>query len=172
MGRKITSPVWAAHARALRRRGASAVKVLIVDDEPAILSFVERVLQEAGYATVTASDGEQALAIWSVAGPFSLLLTDFAMPRMNGDELVRRIRLRAPDLKVLYLTGFSDQLFDAKTHMWEGEAFLEKPPSINGLLEAVSMALFGRLLPEPVERLSLLRRWQSFVDVRDTAADR
>ena len=54
--------------------------------------------------------------------------------------------------------------------MWEGEAFLEKPPSINGLREAVSMALFGRLAPEARER-TFLHRLQSVVDTRYEAAD-
>ena len=174
MGRETGKAIWAvrSHASALRRQSASAPKVLIVDDEPAIVRFVERVLTDAGYATVTATDPEQALAIWAVAGPFSLLLTDVVMPRMTGDELARRIRLRAPDLKVLYLTGYSDQLFASKIGMWEGEAFLDKPPSINGLLEAVSMVLYGRLKPEFKEgRRTLFQRLQAVIEVRDKAAD-
>jgi CheY-like chemotaxis protein len=154
-----------------RKGAAPPHKILIVDDEPTIVEFVDRVLQDAGYATVTATDAGQALALWAVAGPFSLLLTDVVMPQMTGDELARRIRQHAPDLKVLYLTGFSDRLFASKNTMWEGEAFLDKPPSINGLREAVSMALFGRLVPEARGR-TFLHRLQSVVDPRYEAADR
>ncbi|PYQ82254.1 MAG: hypothetical protein DMG03_18110, partial [Acidobacteria bacterium] len=54
-----------------------------------------------------------------------------------------RLRQREPDLKVLYLTGFADQLFTERGALWRDEAFLEKPCTVNGLLEAVSMILSG-----------------------------
>jgi FixJ family two-component response regulator len=53
------------------------------------------------------------------------------------------VRLLHPDLSVLYLTGFADRLFTARATLWENEAFVEKPVSIDGLREAVSLALFG-----------------------------
>jgi CheY-like chemotaxis protein len=114
-----------------------------VDDEPGIREFVERTLQLAGHETVVAADGPKALALAEAGAPFDLLLTDMRMPGMTGDELARRIRQRQPELKVLYLTGFSDQLFNEKGSMWEGEAFLDKPVSSTGLLQAVSLLLFG-----------------------------
>jgi two-component system, cell cycle sensor histidine kinase and response regulator CckA len=77
-----------------------------------------------------------------------VLVTDLMMPGMSGDELARRLRQREPRLKVLYLTGFSDHLFKEKSTLWADEAFLEKPCSVNGLLEAVSLLLSGRLPPQ------------------------
>jgi DNA-binding NarL/FixJ family response regulator len=75
------------------------------------------------------------------------------MPQMGGDELARRMRSREPDLKVLYLTGFSDALFKEKTVLWQDEAYLDKPCSVKGLLEAVSLLLNGRLeFPNNVKR--------------------
>ena len=158
------------HASALHTHATPQPKVLVVDDEPAVLKFVERVLRDAGYATAGATGGEQAIAMWEASGPFALLVTDVVMPQMTGDELARRIRLRSPDLKVLYLTGYSDRLFASKNTMWEDEAFLDKPPSVLGLLEAVSLILFGRLVPETIDRHSLLRRVQSAMQ-RDKAAN-
>ena len=71
------------------------------------------------------------------------------MPQMTGDELARRIRVSAPGIKVLYLTGFSDRLFKEKVTLWADEAFLDKPCSVKGLLQAVSLLLFGRFeLPQ------------------------
>jgi YesN/AraC family two-component response regulator len=67
------------------------------------------------------------------------------MPEMTGDELARRMRMRQPDVRVLYLTGFNEQLFADKRVLWEGEAYLDKPTTIEGLLEAVSLLLHGRL---------------------------
>ena len=129
-------------------------RILVVDDEPSVRSFVERVLREGGYDTALAADGVEALAALETQGPFDLLLTDQVMPRMNGDELARRVRLISPEIKVLYLTGFSDSLFRAKTTLWTDEAFLDKPCSIDELVEAVSLLLFGCAVPpEPAGRL-------------------
>lgn len=118
-------------------------RILIVDDEDAIRSFVDRVLRDAGYETCVAVDGASALRLLEAGGSFDLLLTDLYMPEMPGDELARRVRLLHPDLSVLYLTGFADRLFTSRATLWENEAFVEKPISMNGLREAVSLALFG-----------------------------
>jgi hypothetical protein len=71
------------------------------------------------------------------------LLADLMMPGMPGDEMARQLRHREPDLKILYFTGYSDRLFSERAVLWENEAFLEKPVTANGLLEAVSLMLFG-----------------------------
>jgi CheY-like chemotaxis protein len=125
-------------------------RVLIVDDELEIRMFVERVLRKAGYATTTASDGPAALEAAKLER-FDLLVTDLMMPGMAGDELAPRVRAFKRGLKVLYLTGFSDHLFRDKVKLFEGEAFLDKPCSVQGLLEAVSLLLFGRL-ENPLQR--------------------
>lgn len=124
-------------AKEVRRR------ILIVDDEDAIRSFADRVLRDAGYETRVTVDGASALRLVEAGESFDLLLTDLHMPEMAGDELARRVRLLHPDLCVLYVTGFADRLFAARTTLWENEAFVEKPISIDGLREAVSLALFG-----------------------------
>jgi two-component system, cell cycle sensor histidine kinase and response regulator CckA len=118
-------------------------RVLIVDDEEPIRGLVERVLSRAGYETAVAADGVEALRIAEEKGPFDLLLADVVMPGMQGDELGRRLRASDPELKILYLTGYTDQLFTDRTLLWENEAFLEKPITVTGLLEAVSLTLFG-----------------------------
>jgi len=128
------------------------VSVLLVDDEEAVLKFLERALTDAGYATVAAAGGAQAIEIASKAEKIDLLVTDLMMPGMQGDELARRLRSSEPQLKVLYLTGYSDRLFKDKITLWEDEAFLDKPCSVKGLLQAVSLLLFGGL--EPKESVS------------------
>jgi two-component system cell cycle sensor histidine kinase/response regulator CckA len=121
----------------------SGQTILVVDDEEGIRTFVNRVLSEAGYKTSLAVDGPQALEIASTLEPLDLLVTDLMMPQMTGDELARRLRQLRPALKVLYLTGYSDQLFKEKVTLWEDEAYLDKPCSPRGLLEAVSLMLIG-----------------------------
>jgi CheY-like chemotaxis protein len=113
--------------------------ILVVDDEEGIRKFIERVLQSAGYATAVASNGPDALRVAATLPTLDLLVTDVIMPEMSGCEVVRRLRQVHPALKALYVTGFSDRLFDEKVTMRENEAFLEKPCSMNALLEAVSL---------------------------------
>ena len=74
-----------------------------------------------------------------------LLITDEVMPGIAGHELARRLRSANPNLKVLYLTGYSDRLFDAKDRLWDLEAFLDKPFSPEGLRQAVALLVKGRL---------------------------
>ena len=125
-------------------------RVLVVDDEDAVRRFVARALQEAGYETLMADDGPTALAVAEKEASIDILVTDLMMPQMNGDELARRMLVLRPKLKVLYLTGFSEQLFKDKVALWQDEAFLEKPCSVRGLMEAVSLLLFGRVeSPQP-----------------------
>jgi CheY-like chemotaxis protein len=118
-------------------------RVLIVDDEASILRLVDRVLSDSGYETTAAPDAATALELAATREPFDLLLTDLMMPGMRGDELARRLRLRDPELKVLYLTGFADRLFAERQVLWANEAFIDKPVTVTGLREAVSLALFG-----------------------------
>jgi CheY-like chemotaxis protein len=127
----------------MKRTPSRPISVLIVDDEPSVQRFVERVLSEAGYATKVAGDGPEALEVASRMEEFDLVVTDVMMPQMTGDELARRLRAQRPTVKVLYLTGFSDRLFKEKVTLWADEAFLDKPCTVKGLLEAVSLLLFG-----------------------------
>ena len=121
------------------------MSVLIVDDEGSVRQFVDRALREAGYTTTLASDGPEAIKVAATLDPLDILVTDLMMPQMTGDELARRLRQSRQDLKVLYLTGYSDRLFKEKTTLWADEAFLEKPCSVKGLRQAVSLLLFGRV---------------------------
>jgi len=122
------------------------ITALIVDDEESVRKYVERVLQGAGYKTVQAVDGPDAIAVAQKLGTFDVLVTDVMMPEMTGDELARRLRQSESSLKVLYLTGYSDRLFKEKVTLWEDEAFLDKPCSVRGLLEAVSLLVFGQFV--------------------------
>ena len=135
----MTIPVDdAGHARPFR--------VMIIDDESTVRTFAARVLTLAGYAVDTAAGGADALAIVAREGTFDLFVIDVRMPEMEGVEVARQLRARHPNAKVLYFTGYADHLFDEKSVLWENEAFLEKPVSITGLQEAVSLLLFKHTL--------------------------
>ena len=123
--------------------------ILVVDDEEAVLRFVDRVLRDAGYKTVTATSGADAIEAAKKLGPLGALVTDVMMPGMTGDELARTLRQTEPTLKVLYLTGYSDRLFKEKTMLWADEAFLDKPCTVKGLREAVSLLMTGKFEAQP-----------------------
>jgi two-component system cell cycle sensor histidine kinase/response regulator CckA len=135
--------------RSQTNTGQKSLTALIVDDEEPVRRFVERVLNEAGYQTALAGDGPEALEMAQKLGSFDVLVTDVMMPQMSGNELARRLRQNEPGLKVLYLTGYSDQLFKEKATRWVDEAFLDKPCSISALKEAVALLLFGRVDAAP-----------------------
>ncbi len=134
-----------------RWRGRTAVtrqapRVLIVDDDDLFRRFVERVLREDGYETSVARDGEEALALAGNGTPFDLLLTDEMMPCIPGHQLARYMRTRQPNIKVLYVTGYSDRLFSEKQSLWADEAFLDKPCGPAAILEAASLLLSGAIV--------------------------
>jgi two-component system cell cycle sensor histidine kinase/response regulator CckA len=119
--------------------------VLVVDDEEPIRQIERRVLEKGGYRVIEAPDGSQGVAMLKDGRTLDLLIADLDMPALGGEEMVRQIRAARPDLKVLYVTAHIDRLFDVRHTMWEGEAFLDKPFTAQGLLEAVSLLLYGTL---------------------------
>jgi len=130
-------------ARAKQTPPGETIRVLVVDDEEPVRKFVARVLKDAGYDITMAGDGPEAIDASSKMGALDILVTDVMMPMMTGDELARRIRQNETKVKVLYLTGFADRLFKEKTTLWEDEAFLDKPCSVAGLRQAVSLLYYG-----------------------------
>ncbi|MGB7219144.1 MAG: response regulator [Vicinamibacterales bacterium] len=119
--------------------------VLVVDDEDSVVRLASRALRMEGYRVLEASGGIEAIKVLDAGTPIDLLLTDINMPDIKGHEVARRFRLARPDLKVLYLSGFVDVLFAERPILWEDEAFLDKPFTIKGLLEAVSLLTSGHL---------------------------
>jgi len=132
--------------------GPDALRIMVVDDEESIRRYAERVLRAAGYKPVLAADGPEALRLAASIGGVDALVTDLMMPEMDGAELARRLRQEMPDLKVLYLTGYCDRLFQEKSALWAQEAFLEKPCSIKGLEQALSLLVYGQLQPPGLSR--------------------
>src|SRR5262249_54409720 len=97
----------------------------------------------AGYETIVARDGIEALRLAEERAPIDLLLVDLVMPGMRGDELAKLVRQTQPSIQVVYLTGFRSQLFKYRPALWDNEALLEKPTTMKVLLARVSQSLFG-----------------------------
>ena len=120
-------------------------RILVVDDDEMVCSFVARVLRGEGYVVETAPSGRDALDAIASGATFDLVISDVRMPAMSGPQFVEQLRRSEPDIKVLYLTGYNEQLFTERERLWTDESFLEKPCSVKGLCEAVAQALYGVL---------------------------
>jgi CheY-like chemotaxis protein len=124
-------------------------RVLVVDDDPMMMAVLVRILRRENFDLVTALSGPEALEkLETDPEPIDLLITDYAMPAMKGRELADGVRLKYPNLRVLYQTGFSDLLFENRSELEEHAAFLEKPFTARGLREAARLILFGAINPE------------------------
>ena len=122
---------------------ASAVTeavVFVVEDEAAVRKAVMRILSDRGYSLLQAAGPASALDLakmWS--GPIDLLLTDIVMPDLSGDELAHELRKARPELRVVYMTGYSGEL-DA-TELRIAGPVVQKPFTRDSLLAAVEGAL-------------------------------
>src|SRR6266404_9834792 len=94
-----------------------AAHVLLVDDNQNGLSARRSLLEEQGYVVVTATNGEEALEAVS-KGKFDLMVTDFRMPKMNGIELIGRVRALQPQLSVILLSGLAAPVDLDETATW------------------------------------------------------
>ena len=121
-------------------KSSSVKHVLAVDDDTSMLSVVERTLID--YHVSTARDATEAMAILSTRDPIDLLITDYLMPGMTGEELTHHARATRVGLKVLVITGHAHAVEHAEPEWWGTEAHLIKPFRILALREAVD-ALIG-----------------------------
>jgi PAS domain S-box-containing protein len=113
-------------------------RILIVEDETSLRRIAERILQAAGYSTVCAHDGHEALALLaSDAEPVDLLLTDVVMPGMSGHELASRVKTSHPQLKVLFTSGYLHDVFPDPARLAPDVHFLGKPYSPSTLTSKV-----------------------------------
>ena len=101
--------VWKQTLRGWRRR---IMKILIVDDEPDMVTSLSRILAGAGFLVESASDGQAAVEINRVWHPDALIM-DIRMPRLNGIEACLAVQGERPDVPVILMTGFSDALDEA-----------------------------------------------------------
>ena len=133
---------WAPEPFEQRTSGqrAATLRILVVDDEPIVRSWIARLLQEEGYAVEIATDGAQALRIaGETRDDFDLVVTDVRMPQMDGWQLGRRVREQWPGLPVLYISGYDVHQSAPGPH-----AFLRKPFEADDLLRRVAELLRDR----------------------------
>jgi PAS domain S-box-containing protein len=125
-----------------RKRGSETI--LLVEDEEAVRLLVRRELESRGYTVLTpASTGEALLACDRHTGPIHLLLTDVVMPGMLGPEVARRACELRPDMKVLYMSGYTDESIIQRGLLQGNEVFIQKPFSAHALSQKVRDVLDG-----------------------------
>ncbi|WP_052402139.1 hybrid sensor histidine kinase/response regulator [Muricoccus aerilatus] len=132
-----------APARDAGARAGSAGKprVLLADDEPIVRDVLATELEDAGYAVTAAPDGKLALAQLTAAGPFDILVTDLAMPGLDGVAVIREAQRRQPGLPAILLTGYAGDV--ASLALGTGFTLMRKPVVGITLADQIA-ALLGR----------------------------
>jgi PAS domain S-box-containing protein len=112
--------------------------VVLIEDEPTIRVLVTEVLQDGGYRVIAADDGPAGLAILEEEGPVDLLITDVGLPGgLNGRQVADAARVRRPELKVLFITGYAENAAVGNGLMGQGMEVLTKPFQIEELAKRV-----------------------------------
>jgi two-component system, cell cycle sensor histidine kinase and response regulator CckA len=124
-----------------KRTFRGAETVLVAEDEDGVRTVVTEMLRKQGYTVVTAPGGAAAVDIAGKLARVDLLITDVIMPGMNGPELAKNLRTFRKDLRVLYVSGYTDSLFAREGELEPGTAFLHKPFTPNQLASKVREVL-------------------------------
>ena len=120
----------------------SGQTVLIVEDEAIIRSNVRECLQQLGYHVLEAEDGDVALQICDgLPGKVDLVLTDLVMPGMGGHQLASELAQRHPEVRMLFMSGYTEDSAARREILLQGSAFLQKPFSVADLSNAVHQVL-------------------------------
>jgi CheY-like chemotaxis protein len=114
-----------------------AYHILVVDDETSVSDSIRMVLQHHGHTVQTAENGAAAIALLE-PGRFHLVITDYLMHGMNGDELAKTIKLRQPGLPIIMASAYADELKASDKLDGKVDHLLFKPFSIAELNEAIA----------------------------------
>jgi CheY-like chemotaxis protein len=116
--------------------------ILLVEDEEKVRTLIRNNLQSNGYTVLEARHGGEALPICEQhEGPIHLVVTDVVMPQMGGSEMVERLASQHPEMKVLYMSGYTDNVIVHHSVLQPGVAFLQKPFTPNALVRKVREVL-------------------------------
>jgi len=133
--------------------------VLLVEDDAAVRGLARDVLESAGYRLITACDGAEAMALASqYTSRIDLILTDVVMPGLGGRETAEWIERARPDIRTLFMSGYTDDTVIRAGGLAPGASFLQKPFSPDDLLARVRQVLDGMPPTRAVARAAATRR--------------
>jgi CheY-like chemotaxis protein len=115
--------------------------ILVAEDEEAVRNFVVRVLRQAGYRVLHASNGQEALALAEPVPSLDLLFTDMVMPGMSGPELIEKLEAVRPGVRTLLASGYAGEALDLEATGEVPGPYLPKPFTAEALLARVRLAL-------------------------------
>ncbi len=140
-----TAPPEVVRERPTPRSARRRATVLLVEDDDGVRQLTQRVLEEYGFGVLGARSGAEALGLLDVGTPHvDVVVSDVVMPGMSGRELAGRLRLRSPDLPVLFLSGYTgDEVVDSGRENPQ-QAFLQKPYSPDVLVTSIDQLLEAR----------------------------
>jgi len=115
-----------------------SITILIVDDDDLLRESIARALTKHGYAVIEAGDGFQARnAFMEASGKVDLVIMDLVLPGLEGREAANLLLARAPDVRILFTSGYTSQESARLGGVPEGHAFIRKPFDLPQLIEAV-----------------------------------
>jgi len=140
---RVEAEVTAGPGSLLRAEKSTGMEtILLVEDEEAVRRLASRALEAAGYTVLEAGSGAEALDLLeSAGGGISLLLTDVVMPGMGGPELAERVRVIRPELRFLFMSGYTDPGTVDQAALSRAGGFLQKPFTAAALTEKVRTEL-------------------------------
>jgi CheY-like chemotaxis protein len=121
----------------------SGKRILVVDDEPFVCDAVKMMLLFDGHQVETAKSGLDALSLFE-KGKYDLVITDFHMPEMKGDELAASIKARAPEQPVVMITAYAEMLQSSGNPLKGVDFVISKPFMLENLREAIVKVLHGK----------------------------
>ena len=151
------NPAHTHHAETALPHWRATGKALVVDDEDNIRALTTALLTERGFHVDSGADGVEGLALFE-ADPhgYHIAVVDFLMPRLNGEEMISRIRQTRSDLPIVMMTGHTDPHIQARLHGVGIAAILSKPFSVEEFLSVIRQAVL-RSSPPPLINPSTLR---------------
>jgi CheY-like chemotaxis protein len=123
-------------------------RILLVDDNPNGLSARKQVLEELGHRIATASNGPDALEQFT-RHKFDLVVTDYKMPRMDGAELITKLRKQAPELPIILVSGFVDALGLSEASTGADVVIQKSANEVSHLVRSVGRLLRRKPLKKP-----------------------
>jgi DNA-binding response OmpR family regulator len=120
--------------------GNNRCHILVVDDEPSVCKAMQMMLTYDGHQVNTACDGTEALALFN-SGPFDLVITDYLMPEMRGDQLVCELKKLHPSQRIILVTAFAEDFTSYGKPTGGADLVLNKPFSLEELRAAIAKVM-------------------------------